>query len=526
MTTMQFSLFVDEPMVAVTPRGKRAANTLAAAKASAASQQTTPQQPTANGRHAAQTLTKAQRSTTQTRSTALARTSNTPQRPVPLAPAAQLAVNRIAPLQPAIRIALLELLAVVALHEAQAQRALLPAEVYPYTVQLNAELLASSIQTILNSPVMQQAIALNALLAQVPDEPIPEPTAEYLAYVEQEAQRSTQAAQPVTHASSPATSQQPADQFGASGSDLTWPEHFPTYGKPFKDGKSQPIVPIVLLVGSRQAPYTLPKLAIGCVQYATQVQLRVKFYDAAGTERSITQDGCYCVPTAEHLRRIVALYSTFQAALTQLAAELTDIGTYTQRLREACDIDDPKTQPTAAQLTKLAKKNHGLERLCDHVISAPEPTRRSFTAFNEPFRVPDVSRGPIFRHTPLCYQKYQGGSSISQSDTFPCVDEETWTAVQAAVDAVVKAQKEWLALLAELGSYKVATSEQRYTPVVNTKPKTSAPAATIMLFGDDEPVPDAEQADEPVPDAAKQVDQPAVPSSFDFEELVVTADEA
>lgn len=496
MTTIQYSLWDDEPMVEITAKGRRVAAPLAAAPAStptpAVSGETTG---TASVPSAAvgniPASGKAQRNTKTATSTSVgARPAATGSRDVPLGPEAQLAVKRIEPLQGVVRIALLEFLAVAAAQEAATQRALLPpGNAYPYTVHLNSDMIKAGVEGVLASPVLQQAIALNALFAVVPDEPIPQPSQEYLEYrAAEEARAATPAAQPPlstpARASTPQTSQQPADQFGVEGGTLTWPEHIPSYGKPFKDGKARPITPLVLLVGSRQRPYELPRLALAAVLYGTTQQVRVAFGGVGGTERGIMQDGCYCVPTPEHLARVVQRYGAFQSALTRLATILRLIGTYAERLREACGISDGTTAPTSAQLAKLAKANDGRERLSDQVILAPEPDKRIFI-WNDPFRVPDVSRGPIVRHTPVCYQKQEGSAAIGQGDTFPCIDDATWERVQEAYAAAVEAQHDWLVLLDELGTYKVAAHDTRYAslPVAVGRSMTST-AGTLFSVVD------------------------------------------
>ncbi len=544
MTTMQFALFDDEPMVAVTAKGKRVAPKLKPQAPTAPA--TPPAAPSGAGNGAAKAAhTQKQPARPTQRPASLARPTAQHHAEVPIGPAAQLAVNRIAPLQPVVRVALLEMLAVAAIQEAEAQRAVLSAEAYPFAVTLNVEMLSNGVEGVLNSPALLQAIALNVLCASVPDEPIPEPSKEYLDYLAaEEARKAAQAAQPAAGSttttsttsvtSTPQTSQQPADQFGMDGGALTWPEQIPAYGKPFKDGKSRPIAPLVLLVGSRDRTYQLPKLALASVQYATSQQIRVKFVDAAGTERGIMQDGCYCVPTQTHLQQVVERFTAYQTALTNLATLLRDIGTYAQRLREACDIEDGKTPPTSAQLAKLAKHNAGLERLCDQVICAPEPDKRMYT-FNDPFKLPDVSRGPIFRHTPLSYQKYQGSATISQIDTFPCADNETWERVDEAVKVAAAAQKAWVALLAELGTYKVAANEQRYA-VVDTalaQAALSTPAVIDVFSDTDDVEREADTANEAGGEDSGDDDSPVGeeaaiqpdPNSFAFEELAAAGEE-
>ncbi len=525
MSTLQFSLFDDEPMIEVTPKGRRAARRLAAAQGDGL----TPSPPTgpdatpcpsttsstpAAGRERASTDRARTTSTTPVSRPAGPAVASRPE--VPLGPEAHVAVSRIAPLQPVVRIAVLELLAVAAAQEAAAQRALLASgSAYPYTVQLNAEMIRAGVQGILNSTVVQQAIGLNALLAAVPDEPIPEPSPEYLAYLAAEETRTAaQARQPAvsaaTHASTPQTSQQPADQWGVAGSVLAWPEQTPSYAKPFKDGKTPPCTPLVLLVGSRQRPYELPRLALAAVQYATQVQIRVRFFDAAGTARSIMQEGCYCVPTPEHLARIVERYTEFQNTLTHLADVLSTIGTYAQRLREACGMTDGTTAPTPAQLARLAKASGGRERLCDTVIMAPEPEKRLFPGA-DPFRIPAVSRGPIARHTPRCYQRERDSAAVSQADTFPCASDAVWTTVATAVQAAEVARTAWLALLAELGTYAAAAKDRRYTPLLGSAP-AGRTTATGSLFAIVDGAPD--QAGTVVRDAQAE---PA--DRFDITEL-------
>jgi hypothetical protein len=245
------------------------------------------------------------------------------------------------------------------------------------------------------------------------------------------------------------------------------------------DGKARPITLLVLLVGSRQRPYELPRLALAAVLYGTAQQVRVAFGDAEGTERGIIQDGCYCVPTAEHLARAVQCYGAFQSALTRLATILHSIGAYAERLREACGITDGTTAPTSAQLAKLAKANDGRERLSDQLILAPEPDKRIFV-WNDPFKVPDVSRGPIVRHTPVCYQKQEGSAPVSQSDTFPCVGNTTWERVHEAHAAAVGAQTEWLVLLDELGTYKAAAHDKRYASLPVAGRSMASTAGTLF----------------------------------------------
>lgn len=203
------------------------------------------------------------------------------------------------------------------------------------------------------------------------------------------------------------------------------------------------------------------------------------------------QDSCSCVPTPAHLARLVERYAVCGSALKNLEHTLRSIGTYAERLREACGITGGKTAPTAAQLAKLAKANDGRERLCDQVILAPDPDKRIFV-WNDPFRMPEVSRGPIVRHTPLCYQKDKGSATIGQSDTFPCVDDATWERVQDAHAAAVSAQMEWLSLLAELGTYKAAALDRRYATILErpeANMRTTRPTLFSVVDGiTDEPI--------------------------------------
>ncbi len=522
MTTIQYSLWDDEPMVEITVKGRRVAAPLAASPAST-STAAVPPETTSTASDAAATSGTVRRSSNPQRNNKTAKSMSSGARSagiiphdVPLGPEAQLAVSRIEPLQGVVRVALLEFLAVAAAQEAATQRALLPrGSAYPYTVHLNGDMIKAGVEGMLASPVLQQAIALNALFAAVPDEPIPQPSQEYLQYrVAEQARDVGPAAQPAlsaqARASTPQTTQQPADQFGVEGGMLTWPEQIPRYGRPFKDGKQRPITPLVLLIGSRQRPYDLPKLALAAVQYATSQQIRVMFFDTAASERGITQDSCYCVPTPEHLARLVERYAVFGSALKNLEHTLRSIGTYAERLREACSIMDGTTAPTPAQLAKLAKANDGRKRLCDQVILASEPDKRIFV-WNDPFRIPDVSRGPLFRHTPLCYQKDKGSATISQSDTFPCVDDETWERVQDAHAAAVSAQMEWLALLAELGTYKAAALDGRYA-IILEQPEANMRRTRPTLFSVVDGI-----TDEPIDSATNTSTLPV--SHFDLGDL-------
>jgi|GEM_PF-5220504 len=443
MTVLQYSL-LDDPPVELSAEGKRVLTKIAPttpAENVAAAKATTSSRPAqAPVRH--------------------------PTSAIPLAPASELAVKRLVPLGPVVRIALLELLAAAAVREAQTQRAVLSAEVYPYAVRLDGALLGQSVQTILHSEVVAQAVVLNTLLAAVPDEPIPEESPEYKAYIANQAIRHVATVHEGTSTPSAPPSTHPADQFGMMGSALVWPtnELTPTKpAKPLKKGQTPALTPLVLLVGARQHAYQLPKLALARVLYATATQVRVVFFDDAHTERGITQDGCYCVQTPEQLIQLVARYATFQEALTRLADTLRNVGTYQQRLREACGITDPSTSLTATHLAKWSKVHDGQERLAETIIRAPDPTRqRSGLWWSDPFRLPDVSRSPIHRHTPLCWQERPDSAINAQGDTFPCANDEQWQAVQSLYDAVQQAQQDWLACLAACGTYAAAAADQRY----------------------------------------------------------------
>lgn len=440
-----FSLDADEPTVVLTPKGRNTARALA-------------QKPTAASHNTA--------APTATRSTSapvkqVPRSAVQPPPPAPLDPAAQVAVDRIVPLQPAVMLALLEVLAVAAVQRAAEIRALISEQPYPYRVTLDLNLLSRSVGDLLDSSLLRQAVALNALLASVPDEPIPEPSPEYLAYQAEQARKATEpepaSATTGAHPIMSASAALPADQFGVPGGELRWPETFLPYNKPLKDGQTAPLCPLVLLVGTRKHAYELPQLALVSVLYTTPQQLRVRFTDAKLTEKSMAQQAAYCVPSSAHLTVLVERYTAFQQALGHLATTLRGIGTYAQRLREACDLDDATTPITNAHLAKFAKTNNGFERLCNQVIQAPDPDRKGvWMGWGDPFKIPVVTRSAIHRHTPLSWQQAPKRSVISQADTFVCLDDAQWQTVEAADQAVRLAHAAWMVALEEVGTYRVA----------------------------------------------------------------------
>lgn len=440
-----FTFDEGEPTVVLTPKGRTTARALAQKPTAAAHNAAAP----AAARSASSPVKHVPRSAVQ------------PPPPAPLDPAAHVAVDRIVPLQSVVTLALLEVLAVAAVQRAAEIRALLPEQPYPYRVTVDMKLLSRSVGDLLDSSLLRQAAALNALLASVPDEPIPAPSPEYLAYQVEQARKATEPkpapATTGTHPIMSTASALPADQFGGPGGELRWPETIVPYNKPLKDGQTAPVCPLVLLVGTRKQVYELPKLALASVLYATQHQVRVRFGDAARTEKSMAQQSAYCVPSPAHLAVLVERYTTFQQALNHLAATLRGIGTYAQRLREACDLDDATTPITSTHLAKFAKTNNGFERLCNQVIQAPDPDRKGvWMDWGDPFKLQAVTTSAIHRHTPQSWQRAPGTSVIAQTDTFVCVDDAQWRTVEAADQVVRLAHAAWMAALEEVGTYRDA----------------------------------------------------------------------
>lgn len=81
---------------------------------------------------------------------------------------------------------------------------------------------------------------------------------------------------------------------------------------------------------------------------------------------------------------------------------------------------------------------------------------------NEPFNVQPVTKSPIHRHTPVCWQRTPEASVSSQADTFVCLDDAQWQTVETAYHAVQQAHTAWMAALGEVGTYRAALERGTY----------------------------------------------------------------
>lgn len=376
--------------------------------------------------------------------------------PAVLTPVAYVAAERVERLEVFVRVQLLMAVAHAAQAEAAVLEAMLPNPVYDHPVSLSPEALAQGAHDVLAAPTVQQAVALIAYTAAVPDEQIPDELPASVAQKQSSASTGASASTPAPSS----TTLLAGDQFGVDGRQLGWPDSFPPYPKALQKTQRSAICPLVIIIGTRQRPYELPRIALARVVYSTEKTVRVQLFDESRSERTLMQDAVWCVPSADKLSQFVARYTAFQKALTAEADVLRSLGSYSSRLREACGTGD--NRPRAADVERLGK-----QRLCETVVCADDPDDRGSWISFEPFKVGDVTRKAIARHTPtmLAFAVGSGGLQ-NQRNTFICRDDNDWTLVEDAHAETAIGQQALLDFLQELGTYDVALTDKRYQSLV------------------------------------------------------------
>ncbi len=212
--------------------------------------------------------------------------------------------------------------------------------------------------------------------------------------------------------------------------------------------RRMPIVPHVLIVEGQNSPYTLPKLVRAEVRYHTSVRMRIVRAD--GSESTIEQKTVTCLPDEAAWAEVQAAHHQYQAALTELADLLREIGSYPRRLAAAGGAKKSPINP-----------------LSPTVISAVDPDQRDWSAWT-PWNVPEIRRKACERHTELQLQVWTtwGTSgyfaSSGQHNHFICPDDATWERVSTAHAVVVERHGTFLGLLDRLGTYTDAVADGRY----------------------------------------------------------------
>ena len=200
----------------------------------------------------------------------------------------------------------------------------------------------------------------------------------------------------------------------------------------------------VLWGGDQPGAYELPPLSRYAVRYHTVrdgTLTTVRCIQEDGTDISRPPDQVWRLVDEEAWTRAQHLYRDFQGALTALADQLADLGTYAEKLRAA---GGQKKAP---------------ECLCPTVIAAEEPGRARTIWFNR-WHVPAVVRRTITRHTPqmLEYESSSGYyvSRVNQTDHFVCPSDDAWRQVESCYRRAIAAQVAWDAFLRENSTYAQA----------------------------------------------------------------------
>lgn len=210
-----------------------------------------------------------------------------------------------------------------------------------------------------------------------------------------------------------------------------------------EDPTTGAIVPWLLVMGEQKNPWVLGKPQRWQALYHTAEMVRCR--EPEGKVVSKSQDKVWCVADHATWVRVEQAHWNFQAALSTVAAKLIALGSYVTRLQEAGGI---KSAPNP---------------LAPTVVASPDPDHRYGLTEVFEARVPRMTRHEVERHTPQMLKLARAGSPRGQGDTFPCPDDATWAQLQRLHSAAQEAQERWAALLDELGTYRAALADGRYS---------------------------------------------------------------
>ncbi len=218
-------------------------------------------------------------------------------------------------------------------------------------------------------------------------------------------------------------------------------------------GESNRIVPAVLIVGQQPRPWTLPDLEIWPLLKHTDHKVQLRTIDG-GRTLTKNQDQVICLPDRAALDAVVIAYARLDAAMQRTAQELRRMGTYAAHLARA----------TAANSGRLPA-----DPVTPWVVSALEPDREYAPSMDYlhvavEARLFSLSLHRVRKHTPqTLVLEGSYATSSKMEDHYACADGTAWVVVREAVREVWAAQAAWAALRQQLGTYKEALADGRYS---------------------------------------------------------------
>ena len=270
------------------------------------------------------------------------------------------------------------------------------------------------------------------------------------------------------------------------------------------------LAPSVLWAAEQVDPYHLPLLHRLVVQYHTERDGRVSTVRVTGPEgRDVSRppDQLWVLPRERDWELAQVRYQSLQDALTQLASDLTALGSYAQRLQEAAQgTSQGWSQEWSKAGTQKQDKEQGKtgraplhqswraapNPLCPWVISAPDPARGAQSArwFGR-WNTPQVNRYRLLGHTEkmlkVVYEPVEPGEPdrepfdgrAFQMDHFICPTDDDWARIDNDRRAVAAAVEEWRALLKRLGTYEAAWLAGKSSVIGPAGPALPAPQQAI-----------------------------------------------
>ncbi len=218
-------------------------------------------------------------------------------------------------------------------------------------------------------------------------------------------------------------------------------------------GETNRIVPAALIVGQQQRPWTLPDLEIWPLLKHTDHKVQLRTSDGRGTLTK-NQGQVICLPDRAALDAVVIAYARLDAAMQRTAQELRRMGTYAAHLARA----------TAANSGRLPA-----DPVTPWAVSALEPDREYAPSMDYlhvavEARPVSLSLHRVRKHTPqTLVLEGSYATSSKMEDHYPCADGTAWLVVREAVREVWAAQAAWAALRQQLGTYKEALADGRYS---------------------------------------------------------------
>lgn len=227
---------------------------------------------------------------------------------------------------------------------------------------------------------------------------------------------------------------------------------------PIKVGKGKPVVSFVLVVGDRLHAYQAPVIERLAINYDTPQSVRVVrgvcvdlypnrvVYNKAQFNADDTL--VYCLPDDLAWLEVNHLHREFQVALDALAEQLRANGAYATRLEQSGGLKqapNPLT-PTVVQMED------------------PDDPRWGTQCMGW-WGVPNAERSPIIKHSAVMMrvQHREHEQPCSQRGMFCCATDNDWQDLVCKRQHAIAAGEAIQTYLNQLGTYREARSDGRYS---------------------------------------------------------------